>query len=86
MKKTIIKLENFRNIIWILLFLSFSQIVLLPFLRNLFLENLYKPFPIKEVNLILEKVCTSEIKKTPNKNSIIYKLCNKDLINYFKKL
>ncbi len=84
MKKKIIKLRNIKNILWIFLFLSFSQIVLLPFLRNLFLERLYKPIPIKEINLILKKICIREEIENANEDTIIYNLCNEKVKNYFK--
>lgn len=84
MKKKIIKLRNIKDILWIFLVLSFFQIVLLPFLRNLFLDSLYKPMPIKEINLILKKVCTREEIKNVNEDSFIYNLCNEKVINYFR--
>ena len=84
MKKKIIKLRNIKNILWIFLFLSFCQIVLLPFLRNLFLDSLYKPIPNKEINLILKKICIREKIENANEDSLIYNLCNEKVINYFK--
>ena len=66
------------------MFLSFCQIVLLPFLRNLFLDSLYKPIPNKEINLILKKICIREKIENANEDSLIYNLCNEKVINYFK--
>lgn len=85
MARNIIKLNKFKNTIWIFLFLSFSQIVLLPFLRTLIFDTLYKPVPINEINLILKKVCIEEGIENANENSIIYNICDKRGINSLKK-
>lgn len=81
MNKKIIKIKNHQNIFFILMFLSFFQIIFFPFLKNFLLETLYKPLKSDKIERILIKTCSTEKAKTANITSIIYKICNKEYIN-----
>tara|TARA_Y100001978_G_C23686947_1_gene432463 strand:+ start:2025 stop:2297 length:273 start_codon:yes stop_codon:yes gene_type:complete len=84
MNKEHIKTKDYKNIFWIFMFLSFFQIIFFPFLKDLFVETLYKPFPFDKVKEILSENCNHQKAKIASKNTIIFQICDKEFINNFK--
>ena len=80
MKKKISSNKLFSFTIVICIILSFIQVVILPTFYIIFIKLLLMPIPKNEFENIFTKICSKNIIKEANKESLASLICNKKSI------